>query len=264
MVPPSPTPVNFERSPVYGVECDDLDQESLHIYLRHRAPQLLEAVPPERLAASLGLLAPQSGKLVPSVAGMVLFGLLPQMAHPEWGLVAVRIRGTRLSDPLAARLDIEGKLQAMLEGVLLFVKEHAANVPNLVDPTSLEPEYPRVAVREAILNALVHRDYRLSGRVTLRIFDDRLEVWSPGGMPIQLSLEHLAQHGGVSFPRNPILASSARALGLIEQIGRGLTTIRRTMAEVTTQPASFAASPADFLVTLPSRLQHRPPVRDGN
>jgi predicted HTH transcriptional regulator len=133
-------------------------------------------------------------------------------------------------------------------------EEHSQQVANLVSPGSAEPEYPIQAVHEAVLNALIHRDYRLSGRASVRIYDDRLEVWNPGGMPVQLSLEHLAQHGGVSFPRNPVLASAARVLGLMDQIGRGLPTIRRAVSQVTSLPAHFGSSQSDFLVVVPSRF----------
>lgn len=259
-----PSPVGYEKSPVPGAEYEDLDQEGLQGYLARRAPQLVETRPPEQLAASFGLLATTGGRPVPTVAGMILFGTLPQLRHPEWGLAVVRLKGTRISDPVVQRLDAEGNLAALLEQALGFVAEHSQSVADLVNPAASEAEYPQTAVREALLNALIHRDYRMTGRVSLRIYDDRLEVWNPGGMPVQLSLEHLAQHGGVSFPRNPVLAAAARALGLIDQIGRGLPTIRRTMTDVTNQPAHFGTSQSDFLVVLPSRLWTRPGTDQGN
>jgi len=262
MVPPSPA--GFERSPVPGAEAADLDQENLHRFLRARAPQLAESQPPEQLATSFGLMAMVGGRSVPSVAGILLFGHLPQILHPEWGVAAVQLRGTKIADPLGARADLEGHIPRMLEQALAFVRENSQRVSNLVDPSDQEPEYPEAAVREALLNALIHRDYRLSGRVALRLFQDRLEVWSPGGMPVQLSLDHLAQHGGVSFPRNPVLASAARGLGLVDQIGRGLPVIRRTVAEVASRPAQFGSAQSDFLVVIPSRLQQAPSENGGN
>lgn len=253
-----PSPVGYERSPVAGSEYDDLDQEQLQSYLQRRAPELLDARAPDQLATSFGLLASTGGRPVPTVAGLILFGTHPQLSHPEWGMVAVRIKGTRLSDPIAERHDMEGRLSALLKESLAFVTENTKSVTSLVDHSESESEYPEEVVREALLNAMVHRDYRLSGRVAVRIYDDRLEVWNPGGMPVQLSLEHLAQHGGVSFPRNPVLAAAARSLGLIDQIGRGLPFIRRHMADVTNLPAHFGSSQSDFLVVLPSRITTRP------
>ncbi len=249
--------VHYERSAVSGVEFEDLDQNSLQTYLQGRAPFLMEDKSAEQIATRFGLISLTGGRPIPTVAGVILFGTHPQLLHPEWGLVAVRIRGTKMADPIEQREDLEGKLSELLKQGMAFSRDHTQTVANLVDPDDAEPEYPETAVQEALLNALVHRDFRLSGRVTLRIYDDRLEVWSPGGMPVQLSLEHLAQHGGVSFPRNPILTAAARSMGLLDQIGRGLPTIRRAMAEVSSRPAQFGVSPSDFLVALPSRLYTR-------
>jgi len=258
--PLPPSPVGYERSPVPGAELDDLDHDLLRSYLQQRAPALLASRAPEQLAASFGLLANTGGRPVPTVAGLILFGTCPQISHPEWGLAAVRFSGTKMSDPVAERHDLEGRLPTLLQGAQDFVIDHTQSIANMVDPAQSEPEYPPTAVREAVLNALIHRDYRLSGRVVVRAFDDRLEIWNPGGMPVQLALEHLAQHGGVSFPRNPVLASAARTLGLIDQIGRGLPTIRRCIADVTSPPgAQFGSSQSDFLVVLPSRLTARRP-----
>jgi predicted HTH transcriptional regulator len=259
-----PSPVGYERSPVPGSDLDDLDQNVLQSYLQSRAPELLESRAPEQLAASFGLLATAGGRSVPTVAGLILFGTCPQIGRPEWGVAAVRIKGTKMSDPVAVRDDLEGNLPALLEAITTFVVEQTQSIANLVDPDQSEPEYPAAAVREAVLNALIHRDYRLTGRSSVRVFDDRIEVWNPGGMPVQLSLEHLAQHGGVSFPRNPVLAAAARSLGLIDQIGRGLPTIRRSISEVTSLNAHFGSSQSDFLVVLPSRLTSRPSDTGGN
>jgi predicted HTH transcriptional regulator len=259
-----PSPVGYERSPVQGSDLEDLDQDGLHAYLQARAPELLESRAPEQLATSFGLLASAGGRTVPTVAGLILFGTYPQIGRPEWGVAVARIKGTRISDPVAARRDLEGNLPLLLEAISSFVAEQTQSIANLVDPAQSEPEYPEAAVREAALNALIHRDYRLTGRAAVRIFDDRLEVWNPGGMPVQLSLEHLAQHGGVSFPRNPVLAAAARSLGLIDQIGRGLPTIRRSISEVTSLSAHFGSSQSDFLVVLPSRLTARPGDTGGN
>jgi ATP-dependent DNA helicase RecG len=241
-----------------------MDQEGLQDFLRQRAPELLESKSPEQLAAGFGLLAVAGGRNVPTIAGLMLFGNHPQLRNPEWGVAAIRCKGVRISDPVIERRDLEGKLSVLLADSLAFIKDHTQSVANLVDPNDSEPEYPEAAVKEAILNAMIHRDYRLTGRVSVRIFNDRLEVWNPGGMPVQLSLEHIAQHGGVSFPRNPVLAAAARSLGYIDQIGRGLPTIRRAMTEVTSLPSHFGSSQSDFLVVLPSRLGARPINDKGN
>lgn len=253
----APTPLGFERSPVAGTTIDDLDPVALEAHVRRRIPRLpAEPGAHERGAVRLGLLGATSGPagLVPTVAGLLSFGTCPQVARPEWGLSLVRVRGASLADPVAARLDAEGDLCELVRQGLDFVRANTRAAPNLLVPTELAPEYPDEAVREALVNALIHRDYRLSGRASVRVYNDRLEIWSPGGLILPISLDDLAQHGGASFPRNPLLAATARHLGLLEQVGRGIPAIRRSIAGATSLPVQFHTAQTEVRVVLPSYI----------
>lgn len=251
----APTPLGFERSPVAGTSVDDLDLAALEAYVRRRVPGLAaEQAAFERAAVRLGLIGAAAGQPTPTVVGLMAFGTLPQVARPEWGVSVARIRGASLADPVVARVDIEGNLPELVRQALEFVRANTRAAPNLLTPTDLAPEYPEEAVREALVNGLIHRDYRLSGRVSLRIFNDRLELWSPGGLALPISLDELSQHGGASFPRNPLLAATARHLGLLEQIGRGIPAIRRSIAGATALPVQFHTSQTEVRVVLPSYI----------
>lgn len=85
------------------------------------------------------------------------------------------------------------------------------------------------------------------------MFADRLEVWSPGGSTLSQStpLQDLLAAGGVSFPRNPLLAITARLMGLGEQLGRGLPVLRAAVAENTGEPVEIRSSHADVTVVIP-------------
>ena len=250
---------SFERGALRGATSDDLDIEAARAYLSRRAPSLVERLPFEQVLERVGLAARTGSSFCPTVAGVLLFGHLPQLLRPEWGLAAVRIDGRVLSDPVAVREDIEGTIPTMIEAALDFVGRHTQSLPNQVEQGERAEEYPRPAVREALVNALVHRDWGLTGRTALRIFDDRLELWSPGGPLTVLppSLEELSGEGGLSLPRNPLIASTCRALGLGEQLGRGLPTMRRAVAEVTGEALTIDASKVEVCVTLPSALHAR-------
>lgn len=256
----APAPASYERSPLRDSSLDDLDRAALEAFVRQRAGRLLgdEGRTWEQAAQRLGYLAAIGSSVCATVAGVLAFGRYPQIIRPEWGIAAVRVEGHSLSDPIAAREDVEGPLGELLEGALAFVDAHTHALEDAVAPGSRAIEYPRQAVREVLANALVHRDLRIPGRVSLRIFDDRMEVWSPGGVPGQLALDELAQAGGVSLPRNPLLASTARSLGLIDQIGRGLVTIRTAMSDATREPVRILVRQHDVMVVLPSALQLKP------
>lgn len=84
-------------------------------------------------------------------------------------------------------------------------------------------EYPLDALREAIINALIHRDYAQIGDIQVRVSENSLDIWSPGGLPDGVSVEDLHRPGHVSRPRNPLLAQVFYYAGLVEQWGTGTT-----------------------------------------
>lgn len=247
--------MSYERTAISVAGVDDLDMAALATFVARRLPGAGEERAPEELAIRLGLLAKTGPRVHPTPVGLLAFGHLPQMFHPEWGISAVRVDGLSLSDPLVARQDIEGPMAELLERAAHFVRTHTTTLHDQVDPSAAATEYAETALREALVNAIVHRDLRRSARIAVRVFDDRLEVWSPGGMSDAVGeLDEMVQHGGISMPRNPILAATARLLGLGEQLGRGLCVMRRAITELPNRRLELRATSRDFSVVLPSEL----------
>ena len=105
-------------------------------------------------------------------------------------------------------------------------------------------------MREAITNAIAHRDYKLGGqKVLLRMFDDRLEVESPGGLAGPVTLETLETR---RYSRNPRLAQAMYSLRLIEEMGTGIRRIRHELSLLGSGTPSFASDRVSFLATLPA------------
>jgi len=115
------------------------------------------------------------------------------------------------------------------------------------------PDYPDFALREALLNAVVHRDYDYTGSTILHIFDNRIEVVSLGGLVRGITMEDIL--GGISQPRNAVVAAIFYRLELIEAYGTGIQRIIEAYAQSVQKPA-FRPAPASFAVTLPKML-HR-------
>jgi len=113
-----------------------------------------------------------------------------------------------------------------------------------------ERDYPEEALREALLNALVHRDYAFSSSTLINIFDDRIEFVSIGGLPKGVSLEDIIL--GISVPRNENLANVFYRLRLIETYGTGIPRIMRSYADYTRKPEIQSTANA-FKITLPNR-----------
>lgn len=111
-------------------------------------------------------------------------------------------------------------------------------------------DYPEEAMREALVNAVVHRDYDYSGSIIINIYDDRMEFISLGGLVKGLTLADI--RGGVSQSRNAVIANVFYRLELIESYGTGIQKILESYAGCGIEP-KFAPAPASFVVTLPNR-----------
>ena len=111
-------------------------------------------------------------------------------------------------------------------------------------------DYPEEAMREALVNAVVHRDYDYSGSIIINIYDDRMEFISLGGLVKGLTLADI--RSGVSQPRNAVIANVFYRLELIESYGTGIQKILESYAGCGIEP-KFAPAPASFVVTLPNR-----------
>jgi ATP-dependent DNA helicase RecG len=109
-------------------------------------------------------------------------------------------------------------------------------------------EYPAFAVREALVNAVCHRDYRLKGRrIEIRMYSDRLEVISPGGLPGFITVDNLVEE---HFSRNPRLVNGLFQWGYIEELGLGIDRMIEDMVSAGHPPPKFRAQPYSFTVTL--------------
>jgi ATP-dependent DNA helicase RecG len=111
-------------------------------------------------------------------------------------------------------------------------------------------DYPEYALREALLNSIVHRDYDYSGSIIINIYEDRMEFISLGGLVKGITLTDVM--GGVSQPRNMIIANIFYRLELIESYGTGIKRIIESYQDCDVEPM-FAPAPASFVVTLPNR-----------
>ncbi|WP_322794739.1 helix-turn-helix domain-containing protein [Thermoflexus sp.] len=204
----------------------ELDGEALNRFARLARERLPHIDPsqPQAIMENLGLL--QEGKL--TRAGVLLFARRPQRLFP---LAQVRV-GLFRGDEILDSHDFQGTLWQQLDGVMerfrqvLKVRfEVRAKEPSLEGLQRREVwEYPLDALREAVVNALIHRDYTYPADIQIRVEEDRLEVWSPGELPPPLTPEALyGPHRSVL--RNPLIAQAFYFAGVIERWGTGTTRI---------------------------------------
>lgn len=150
--------------------------------------------------------------------------------------------------------EFEGTLWEQLDGamerfrrVLKVALEVKVTAPTLEGLRHREVwEYPLAALREAVTNALIHRDYAAPGDIQVRLHEDSLEIWNPGGLPEGIQLEQLRAPGHPSVLRNPLIARAFYSAGLIEQWGTGTTRILDWCREAGLPEAEFREEGGGF------------------
>ncbi|RDB58309.1 AAA family ATPase [Paraeggerthella hongkongensis] len=189
-----------------------------------------------------------------------LFGLYPQAFIPQLCIIAVSIPGKALGETgsegerFIDNRRIEGTIPDMLKEALVFVRNNM-KTKTVVDPITGDrrdvSDYPVEAIREIILNALVHRDYSVHTEgmpIQIKLFSDRIEVSNPGGLYGRLRVDQL----GKTQPdtRNPIIATAMETLGLTENRYSGIPTIQRLMSEARLPEPEFIDEHDSFTVVL--------------
>lgn len=244
---------SFEERIVESATREDLDEGIVAEYARARKekrPRVIQWSTDELLQDAGAM--DESGAI--TVAGLLLFGSAPERLLPQAGLVFVRFAGTesRRREGLPGyqrREEVFGPLAKVIErtwDVIWEEMSHEAVIPGLTREEI--PEYPPFAVREALVNAICHRDYSLTGRrIEVRMFDERLEVISPGGLPGHITLDNIVEE---HFSRNPRIVRGLYHWGYIEELGLGIDRMIEDMMRAGHPSPHFESRPFLFSVSL--------------
>jgi predicted HTH transcriptional regulator len=172
-------------------------------------------------AHTLGIITLRGGRPVPTIGGVLLFGANRLATFPEAWLQAGRFRGVTKTH-IADSMDIVASMPNTVDQALAFVKR-SMSLEMRIDGTrrSEHWQFPLVAVREALINSVVHADYSQRGApLRVAVYDDRLEIENPGMLVPGLTVDDVLS--GVSRLRNRVIGRVFRELGLIEQWGSGV------------------------------------------
>ncbi|MCD6381955.1 MAG: putative DNA binding domain-containing protein, partial [Candidatus Aenigmarchaeota archaeon] len=201
----------------------DIDEKAVRDFLekakRERNYETQPGLKLENILEKLGLMI--DNKL--TNAAILFFGKNPQKFLPQAEVRCARFKGNDVTSPFIDMKIISGRLTEQIEKAeefVLFNIKKAAWVEPGVTKRVEKFEYPPEAIREAIVNAICHRDYNSSGNVQIRIFDEKMEIWNPGTLPEGITVESLKkQH--LSKPRNRSIARLLFLTKHIEQWGSG-------------------------------------------
>ncbi len=207
----------------------------------------------------------------PTVCGIMLFGKYPQYLSPNLDIIAVVCGSNEYADEsitgerflVSKRLD--GTISQMLESSLAFVAQNMKTSVVIDEGGHRKdvPEYPIKAIREIILNALIHRDYSLhteNDPIRIEMYPNRIEISNPGGLYGRLTLDELGKTK--ADVRNPFLAAALEILDTTENRYSGIPTIYAEMKKAGLKEPKFENSRGTFKVTLYNEKAENPKISD--
>lgn len=230
----------FDAQPCLGSTMIDLSQPLFLIEYRGQviAPEVIAENnrSTEEQLASLRFFDLAKG--CPTNAGVILFGNDIRRWLPGAYIQFLRIDGDSLAAQVINDHELQGDLLTVLRDLDTLVDAHLARFP-LSESTLRErtiESYPRVAVRELLMNAVMHRDYASTGPLRITWLNDRIEIQSPGGLYGEASPQNFPRQ--TSY-RNPVIAEAMRGLGYVNRYGRGVLRAQEALQRNGSPPAAF-------------------------
>lgn len=241
----------FDEQPLRRLALADLDLDAVLRHLRDSGQADLDD-DLTRLLTAWRMVSDNH----PTVGGLVVFGRRPQEHLESAQVVVGALAGADLGDDFIDRKDLSGDMFAVLEKIEVFLGLHLRTRHEITGfQPEVRPEIPVGALREAVVNALVHRDYTIPGPIRVFVFADRVEIHSPGRPPN--SVDGDAMRAGVHVPRNPHIYSRVAAGQLATRAGSGIRRIARLLKEVGSTGPEISISDAEVVITLPrARVGH--------
>ena len=251
---------------------DDLDPYMLRDLIARQKilhPRIFEAMPDEEIMKSLRIVEEVDGVLHPTLAGLLALGIYPQKYFPSLTVSFSRYQdtansaGTPASDErFVDSRTIVGSIPVMIAEALDCVRRNM-HIGAVIDGAFRKelPDYPLIAVREAIANALQHRDYSPAGRassVSLTMYADCLEVLNPGGLYGRVAIEDLGKPGIVAT-RNQFLSNILETTPfpgegfVVENRGSGIRTINLSLEQADMYPAEMHSTLNNFRIVFSKR-----------
>ena len=250
-----------ERRIVDDADTSLFDERRIEEYIaaiKTNRPRFAALVPDSEIPAKMGIL--KDGH--PSVAGLMIFSACPQAVFPQLCVTAVVVPGDRIGVVgedgvrFLENRQITGAIPEMLDEAVGFVARNTARA-NVVTKDARRrdhTEYPMLAVREAILNALIHRDYSRYTEncpVRVEVYPDRIEISNKGGLYGEAPLSSLGNRDiGV---RNPLIVDILESLGKTENRNSGIATMRTECEANGLPPPEFSVVHGEFRVVFRNR-----------
>jgi ATP-dependent DNA helicase RecG len=228
---------------------DAIDEKEVRDFLGNRAVKLKVDIPKisikDFLIKTLKVVKEENGDLKPTNAGLLFFGKNPSEYIPQNEIRIARFKGVTRTEFIDSK-EIKGTIYKMLDEVEIFFKRNTRLASKIIEFKRVDiPEYPYEAIREAIINAIAHRDYTYRGApIICSIFDDRIEISNPGGLLPGLDIKSLEGHHA---SRNKKICDIFHETKDMEKFGTGIGKMKKLMKEHGLNKPEFSEE-GDFFV----------------
>ena len=248
--------LQFDRQICEGASFEDIDKKKVNWYLGKREEirriEKPKDMPYEELLMNVGA-ARKVNKIIPTNAGILFFGKYPKRFFIQSQLRVVKFKGKKVTHPVVDRLDSANTLWKMIEDAEEFIRKNIRLLSFRTERSFMREdkfEYPIKALREAIINALIHRDYRETADTRVFIFDDRIEIINPGTFPKDVTPDNPI-HKAV----NPVLCSLMYDIGFIEKYGSGIYMMNELCKKWEIRKPRYELHPIETKIIFESRIK---------
>ena len=241
--------LKYDFFPISFTTIDDINLDKVRSFFSRIYEREYQNAIDENLLVNLEIFTRMLDTPRATVGGILLFGKEPQRFLSQSGVDLARYSGTDISHEIIDRANLDGTLDELIDQAVTFVKRNTRN-SGIITGTKRRDisEYPMDVVREAITNAVAHRDYSIAGsRIRIFIFDDRLEIHSPGGLHNTINLENIAYR---QYSRNRLIMEHLLKLGYVERLGTGIKLMQRRILEHCGREPEFRENDDEFIVCL--------------
>ena len=253
--------IQEDLRPIKRATIEDLDKVKINLYLekaKKDKPNFAK-FSNEKILKLSGIIENSTGTVYPTLSGIMMFGEYPQAYLPQLFVACVVVPGTKLGDvgEMGQRFDdnkrVEGTLDEMLDQTLTFIRRNIGTKVVIDNNGKREniPEYPMKALREAVANALIHRDYsisRESAYIYVQIYDDRIEIINPGDLYGNNRLENWGTDMMLEARNKNIVRLLEEKGDIIENRHTGIATMREEMKKMGLPAPEFQSLRGDFKV----------------
>ena len=245
--------IYYDELSITNANLENIDLELFKSFLKDYLSQSITEINEQEVLSYLKNLHLVDKDLVPTITGLLFFGKNPQYFLKEARIVCAYIEGDDIATAPLDKKDVNGVISQIIGDTERFFKIYLREEHVIKD---FEPEtkfeIPIPALREAVVNALAHRDYTISAPIRILIFTDKIEIHSPGRLPNTVTIESM-KAGGSHVLRNPHIYNMLTKFQMVTDLGSGVRRMIKLVKDFTGLDVELIANGNEFIVKIPRK-----------